>query len=59
VLIPVGQVATFIYFGLFVLLPFISKKEEQWLRARGLPPELQALVASEEAQRALKKKGAL
>ncbi|MEW6313203.1 MAG: cytochrome b N-terminal domain-containing protein [Pseudomonadota bacterium] len=41
--VPLGQVATFIYFAMFLLLPFISKKEEQWLRARGLPPALQEL----------------
>lgn len=57
ILVPIGQVATFVYFGLFILLPFISKKEEKWLRARGLPPELQALIDSEELQRAQKAKG--
>ena len=43
-----GKIATFFYFTLFVLLPFISKKEEQWLIRRGLPPEVEALIASEE-----------
>jgi ubiquinol-cytochrome c reductase cytochrome b subunit len=52
ILIPVGQVATFIYFGLFVLLPFISKREEKWLVARGLPPPVQVLLDAEQAARA-------
>ena len=42
-LVPLGQIATFIYFATFILLPFVSKAEDRWLRARGLPPELQAL----------------
>lgn len=49
--IVMGKIATFFYFGLFVLLPFISKKEEQWLIRRGLPPEVQALVASEAKEK--------
>lgn len=44
----VGQLATFIYFALFTLLPFISKKEEQWLRARGLPQAVEAYMARED-----------
>jgi quinol-cytochrome oxidoreductase complex cytochrome b subunit len=40
-LLIIGRVATAIYFLLFLLLPFVSKKEERWLRARGLPEELQ------------------
>ena len=47
ILVSVGRVATFVYFTLFLLLPFVSKKEEAWLRARGLPPELEALLAGE------------
>lgn len=43
---PLGQAATFVYFGLFMLLPFVSIREERWLRARGLPPALQELLAS-------------
>ena len=34
-----GQVATFIYFTTFFILPFVSKREDKWLRAR-LPQEL-------------------
>ncbi|MGA8863032.1 MAG: cytochrome b/b6, partial [Gallionella sp.] len=43
----IGHVATFIYFALFVFLPFMSKLEEKWLIKRGLPPEVEALVAGE------------
>ena len=43
-LVPLGQIATFIYFATFILLPFVSKAEDRWLRARGLPPELLALL---------------
>jgi len=43
----VGRIATFIYFAIFLLLPLASKKEEAWIRARGLPPELQEIMASE------------
>jgi len=50
-LVPLGQVATFFYFGAFVLLPFGSKMEEKWLRERGLPPEIVALMEGEEAQK--------
>ena len=47
-----GQAATLVYFGLFVLLPYMSVKEEAWLRKRGLPPAVVAMMASEAAQRA-------
>ena len=43
-LVPLGQIATFIYFATFILLPFVSKAEDRWLRARGLSPELLALL---------------
>ena len=45
--IMAGQGATLLYFALFIFLPFISKAEERWLIKRGLPPEVQALMASE------------
>jgi ubiquinol-cytochrome c reductase cytochrome b subunit len=45
----VGQVATFMYFGMFLLLPWASRKEEQWLRARGLPRAVQELLDDEAA----------
>jgi len=50
-LLPAGQIATFIYFGLFVLLPIGSKLEEKWLRKRGLPEEVETLIRCEEEQR--------
>ncbi len=40
----VGQVATFIYFSIFILLPFVSHFEDRWLIKRGLPLELQCLL---------------
>jgi ubiquinol-cytochrome c reductase cytochrome b subunit len=50
-LVIVGQIATFIYFALFTLLPFLSTREEKWLRAKGLPPKVQELVDSEAQTR--------
>jgi len=50
-LVPIGQIATFLYFGLFVLLPFGSKWEEKWLRERGLPAEVENLILEEEKQK--------
>lgn len=47
VIASVGRVATYIYFAIFLLLPVFSKFEEKWLRTRGLPPELEELVAGE------------
>ena len=47
----VGQVATFIYFAAFALLPFVSKAEERWLIRRGLPPAIEALIRAEERER--------
>jgi quinol-cytochrome oxidoreductase complex cytochrome b subunit len=40
-----GEIATFIYFAAFFLLPFVSRAEDRWIRARGLTPELQALFS--------------
>jgi quinol-cytochrome oxidoreductase complex cytochrome b subunit len=42
----IGRAATAVYFATFLLLPFISKVEEVWMRKRGLPPALQALFDS-------------
>ena len=47
VLVGVGRGATFVYFATFLLLPPLSILEERWLRARGLPPELETLVVGE------------
>ena len=49
-LVIIGQVATAIYFSIFFFLPYISKKEEIWLRKRGLPTEIEALIRIEEQQ---------
>lgn len=42
----IGVGATVVYFAAFFTLPFLSRWEERWLRARGLPPALQALLDS-------------
>ena len=47
-----GQIATFIYFSMFLTLPWISRKEEAYLCARGLPPEVEALIKHEELAKA-------
>ncbi len=47
-----GQIATFIYFSLFLMLPWISRKEEAYLRARGLPPEVEVLIEHETLAKA-------
>jgi quinol-cytochrome oxidoreductase complex cytochrome b subunit len=49
-LVVLGQIATFMYFAMFLLLPFVSRKEERWLRARGLPKAVQDLLDSEAAK---------
>jgi len=49
-LVPLGQVATFFYFVPFFALPFVSVKEEQWLRKKGLPAKLVAMMESDKAQ---------
>ena len=49
--ITIGLVATLIYFALFLLLPFVSVIEEKWLHARGLPPDVLAMMAAEEKAR--------
>ncbi|MCR4298548.1 MAG: cytochrome b/b6 [Gallionella sp.] len=45
--ILIGQIATFCYFGSFFVVPVISRAEERWLIKRGLPPGVEALMASE------------
>ena len=49
--ILIGQVATLCYFGSFFLVPFISRAEERWLINRGLPPEVEVLMASEAKEK--------
>lgn len=43
-MIVVGRVATFIYFSVFLLLPFVAAFEQRWLMRRGLPPEVVAMM---------------
>ncbi len=47
-----GQFATAFYFLVFLLLPWMSIQEEKYLRARGLPAELETWIEVEEAQKA-------
>jgi quinol-cytochrome oxidoreductase complex cytochrome b subunit len=49
--IILGQMATLFYFALFVLLPFASRQEERWLIKRGLPSEVEALMAGEAKEK--------
>ena len=49
--ILIGQVATLCYFGSFFVVTIISKTEERWLIKRGLPPEVEVLMASEAKEK--------
>jgi quinol-cytochrome oxidoreductase complex cytochrome b subunit len=46
-LVVIGEWATYLYFATFVLLPFVSTREEQWLRRRGLPPAVMQLLEND------------
>lgn len=48
--ILIGRIATFIYFGLFLLLPFISKGEDRRSREEGLPREAEKLIREEQEE---------
>ncbi|HHJ81068.1 MAG TPA: cytochrome b/b6 [Candidatus Tenderia electrophaga] len=50
IFILLGRIATFIYFGLFLLLPFISKREERRSRVEGLPHEAEKLIREEQEE---------
>ena len=50
-MLMIGRIATIVYFAQFVLLPFLSRKEEQWLIKSGLPAEVKELMASEAAEK--------
>ncbi len=56
-LVPIGQVATLIYFATFFLLPPTSKLEERWMRARGLSPQLMALFDQRPPREKMSHKG--
>lgn len=43
----IGQIATLIYFGLFLLLPFVSSHEVRRSREKGLPHEAETLIREE------------
>ena len=43
--IVIGQISTLVYFGIFLILPFVSKKEEAYLIKRGgLPASVNELL---------------
>ena len=50
-----GRLASLVYFSVFALLPMISRIEDRWLRARGLPPAVEAYIAEEQARIAEKR----
>ena len=49
-MVLIGRIATVIYFGYIVSMPFVSKWEESWLRKRGLPAPVQKYLDEQEAQ---------
>ena len=46
----IGEVSTTIYFLTFLLLPFVSRWEEKFVLARGLPPAVEAMARKEIAE---------
>jgi quinol-cytochrome oxidoreductase complex cytochrome b subunit len=48
--IIIGRLATFIYFGLFLLLPFVSRREDRRQREAGLPREAEKLIREEQEE---------
>ena len=46
-----GHWATYLYFLLFTVLPLVSRQEEKYLRKRGLPPEVEAVMYDEHLQK--------
>ena len=48
--VVIGQIATFIYFGMFLLLPFVSKREDRRSREEGLPREAERLIREEQEE---------
>jgi quinol-cytochrome oxidoreductase complex cytochrome b subunit len=48
--VVIGQIATFIYFGMFLLLPFVSKREDRRSREAGLPREAERLIREEQEE---------
>ena len=48
-MIILGRVASLVYFGTFLILPFMSKVEERMLIKRGLPPAVKELLEGDKA----------
>ncbi len=46
----VGRVATFVYFGLFLLLPIVSSGEDRRSRRAGLPSAAERLIREEQEE---------
>ncbi|KAF0193270.1 MAG: ubiquinol-cytochrome c reductase cytochrome b subunit [Gammaproteobacteria bacterium] len=43
-MVILGRIATAVYFGVFLVLPWVAKIEERWLVRRGLPAEVIAMM---------------
>jgi len=50
-MVMIGQAATVSYFAYFLLIFGLSKIEERWIIRRGLPPDMEALIASEAREK--------
>lgn len=46
-----GRIATFVYFGLFIILPFTSRWDDKIMEAKGLPKQLIMLQQAEQKQK--------
>ncbi len=50
VFVVIGQIATFIYFGMFLLLPIVSSREGRHSREEGLPRQAERLIREEQEE---------
>ena len=50
-LVTAGRWSTYLYFLLFAVLPLVSIREEKYLRKRGLPAEVEAVIHDEQLQK--------
>ncbi len=50
-----GRLASLLYFSMFFLLPSISKREDRWLRKRGLPKAVEEFIEAEQEDIARRK----
>ncbi len=48
--VVIGQIATFIYFGIFLLLPIVSSREGRRSREEGLPRQAERLIREEQEE---------